>query len=200
VDTLDKHIGLFGGTFNPPHIGHLIIAQEALKQLNLDEVWWMPASQPPHKKKVEDVLDEHRIEMVKNTIGNNNQFSLSLLEFERSGPSYTIDTIRLLKQRYPGTNFTFIMGGDMVYSLSSWHEIDQLNKLVQFAGVGREGFPVDHHWERYNVKHVEVPYIAISSTFIRSRYEAGENIRYFVADDVWKYIEEHQLYGKKRSS
>lgn len=200
MDTLDKHIGLFGGTFNPPHIGHLIIAQEALKQLNLDEVWWMPASQPPHKKKVEDVLDEHRIEMVKNTIGNNNQFSLSLLEFERSGPSYTIDTIRLLKQRYPGTNFTFIMGGDMVHSLSSWHEIDQLNKLVQFAGVGREGFPVDHHWERYKVKHVEVPYIAISSTFIRSRYEAGENIRYFVADDVWKYIEEHQLYGKKRSS
>ncbi|MCM3730782.1 nicotinate-nucleotide adenylyltransferase [Fictibacillus nanhaiensis] len=197
---MDKHIGLFGGTFNPPHIGHLIIAQEALKQLNLDEVWWMPASQPPHKKKVEDVLDEHRIEMVKNTIGNNNQFSLSLLEFERSGPSYTIDTIRLLKQRYPGTNFTFIMGGDMVHSLSSWHEIDQLNKLVQFAGVGREGFPVDHHWERYKVKHVEVPYIAISSTFIRSRYEAGENIRYFVADDVWKYIEEHQLYGKKRSS
>jgi nicotinate-nucleotide adenylyltransferase len=195
VNNLDKNIGLFGGTFNPPHMGHLIIAQEALKQLNLDEVWWMPASNPPHKKKVEDVSDEHRIEMVKKTIGNNNHFSLSLLEFERSGPSYTIDTIMLLKKKYPKANFTFIIGGDMVHSLSSWHEIDQLKNLIQFAGVGREGFPVDHHWERFNVKHVEVPYIGISSTFIRSRSNAGENIRYFVLDDVCKYIEEHRLYG-----
>lgn len=192
---MDKQIGLFGGTFNPPHIGHLIIAQEALKQLKLDEVWWMPASNPPHKKKVEDVLDEHRIEMVKKTIGNNNQFSLSLLEFERSGPSYTIDTIRLLIEKFPSTDFTFIMGGDMVHSLSSWHQIDQLKDLVQFAGVGREGFPVDEHWERFNVKLVEIPNIGISSTFIRLRAKENSNIRYFVSDDVWKYIKEHQLYG-----
>ncbi|RZT22275.1 nicotinate-nucleotide adenylyltransferase [Fictibacillus sp. BK138] len=190
-----KHIGLFGGTFNPPHIGHLIIAQEALKQLKLDEVWWMPASNPPHKKKVEDVLDEHRIEMVKKTIGNNNQFSLSLLEFERSGPSYTIDTIRLLIEKFPSADFTFIMGGDMVHSLSSWHQIDQLKDLVRFAGVGREGFPVDEHWERFNVKLVEIPNIGISSTFIRLRAKENSNIRYFVSDDVWKYIKEHQLYG-----
>jgi nicotinate-nucleotide adenylyltransferase len=195
VSALEKQIGLFGGTFNPPHIGHLIIAQEALKQLKLDEVWWMPASNPPHKKKVEDVSDRHRIEMVKKTIGNNNQFSLSLLEFERSGPSYTIDTIRLLKEKFPNKEFTFIMGGDMVHSLGSWHQIDKLKDLVQFAGVGREGFPVDEHWERYNVKLVEIPNIGISSTFIRLRAKENGNIRYFVADDVWKYIKEHLLYG-----
>ncbi|OOE13690.1 nicotinate-nucleotide adenylyltransferase [Fictibacillus arsenicus] len=192
---MDKHIGLFGGTFNPPHIGHLIIAQEALKQLNLNEVWWMPASNPPHKKKVEDVSDRHRIEMVKKTIGNNNQFSLSLLEFERSGPSYTIDTIRLLKKKFPNKDFTFIMGGDMVHSLGSWHQIDQLKDLVHFAGVGREGFPVDEHWERFNVKLIEIPNIGISSTFIRLRAKENSNFRYFVADDVWKYLKEHQLYG-----
>jgi nicotinate-nucleotide adenylyltransferase len=195
VSDLNKHIGLFGGTFNPPHIGHLIIAQESLKQLKLDEVWWMPASNPPHKKKVEDVSDGHRIEMVKKTIGNNNQFSLSLLEFERSGPSYTIDTIRLLKKKFPNKDFTFIMGGDMVHSLGSWHQIEQLKDLVHFAGVGREGFPVDEHWERFNVKLVEIPNIGISSTFIRLRAKDNGNIRYFVADDVWEYMKEHQLYG-----
>ncbi|MCM3716902.1 nicotinate-nucleotide adenylyltransferase [Fictibacillus phosphorivorans] len=192
---MEKNIGLFGGTFNPPHIGHLMIAQEALKQLNLDEVWWMPASNPPHKKKVEDVSDNHRIEMVKKTIGNNNQFSLSLLEFERSGPSYTIDTVRSLNEKFPSVKFTFIIGGDMVHSLDSWHQIDQLKELVQFAGVGREGFPVDDHWERFHVKLVEVPTIGISSTFIRSKAKEKSNIRYFVTDDVWKYIEEHRIYG-----
>jgi nicotinate-nucleotide adenylyltransferase len=195
VSDLNKQIGLFGGTFNPPHIGHLIIAQESLKQLKLDEVWWMPASNPPHKKKVEDVSDGHRIEMVKKTIGNNNQFFLSLLEFERSGPSYTIDTIRLLKKKFPNKDFTFIMGGDMVHSLGSWHQIEQLKDLVHFAGVGREGFPVDEHWERFNVKLVEIPNIGISSTFIRLRAKDNGNIRYFVADDVWEYMKEHQLYG-----
>jgi nicotinate-nucleotide adenylyltransferase len=192
---MNKRIGLFGGTFNPPHLGHLIIAQESLKQLNLDEVWWMPASKPPHKKKVAEISDKHRIEMVKRTIGNNNQFSLSLLEFERSGPSYTIDTIRLLNKMYPDVEFTFIMGGDMVHSLNNWHQVEELKNLVQFAGVAREGYPRDENWERYHVKHVEIPNIAISSTFIRSSYKTGDNIRYYVAEEVWEYIEEQHLYG-----
>lgn len=191
---MNKHIGLLGGTFNPPHIGHLIIAQEARKQLNLDEVWWMPVSKPPHKNEVNEVTDEHRISMVKKTIGNNNQFSLSLLEFERSGPSYTIDTIRHLKNKYPELTFTFIMGGDMVKSLDNWREIGELRNLIQFAGVEREGYPLDDEWVKYNVKHVEVPYIAISSTFIRSRCKKRENIRYYLTDDVWAYIKENQLY------
>ncbi|MFG6494090.1 nicotinate-nucleotide adenylyltransferase [Fictibacillus sp. UD] len=192
---MEKQIGLFGGTFNPPHIGHLLIAEEALVQLNLDEVWWMPSSKPPHKEKDVEVPDEQRIEMVRRAIGNNNQFSLSLLEFERSGPSYTIDTIRLLTHKYPHIKFTFIMGGDMVHSLSSWHEIDELKNLVQFAGVGRAGYPIDQHWERYSVKHVEIPIIEISSSFIRSRSRSGGNIRYYVSDEVWKYVKENHLYG-----
>lgn len=195
-----KHIGLFGGTFNPPHIGHQIIAQEALKQLKLDEVWWMPSSKPPHKVKDREVSDEQRIEMIRKAIGNNIQFSLSLLEFKRSGPSYTIDTIRLLNQKYPDVIFTFIMGGDMVHSLNSWHEIDELKNLVQFAGVSREGYPFDDHWERYQVKHVEIPHIGISSSFIRSRSKAGENIRYYIADEVWKHIKENHLYGSNTST
>jgi nicotinate-nucleotide adenylyltransferase len=192
---MKRKIGLFGGTFNPPHIGHLIIAQEALLQLRLDEVWWMPASVPPHKEFVKEVEDIQRIEMVKKTIGNNNQFSLSLLEFERSGPSYTIDTIKYLKNLYPDYSFSFIMGGDMVHSLDTWHEIDQLKDLVQFAGVSREGFPMDHHWEKYNVIHVKVPHIAISSTFIRQRIKEQKNIRYYIEEDVLDYIKENRLYG-----
>ncbi len=192
---MEKKIGLFGGTFNPPHIGHLLIAQEAMKQLNLDEVWWMPSSKPPHKEKDVEVPDEQRIEMVKKAIGNNNQFSLSLLEFERSGPSYTIDTIRLLTQKHPQIKFTFVMGGDMVHSLNSWHKIDELKELVQFAGVTRAGYPFDHHWERYRVNFVEIPTIEISSSLIRSRSRAGENIRYYVSDEVWKHIKENRLYG-----
>jgi nicotinate-nucleotide adenylyltransferase len=191
---VNRHIGLFGGTFNPPHVGHLIIAQEACSQLKLDEVWWMPVSKPPHKNAVNEVTDQHRISMVEKTIGNNNQFSLSLLEFERSGPSYTIDTIRLLTDKYPDVTFTFIMGGDMVHSLDSWHQIDQLKELVQFAGVGRENYPVDDHWTKYNVKHVEVPHIAVSSTFIRSKCKKDENIRYYVTDGVWDFIKENRLY------
>lgn len=192
---MNKHIGLFGGTFNPPHNGHLLIAQEAFTQLHLDEVWWMPSSSPPHKEKDMEVSDEERIEMVRKAIGNNEHFSLSLLEFERSGPSYTIDTIRLLKEKYPQATFTFIMGGDMVHSLSSWHKIDELKNLIDFAGVGRRGYAVDQHWERYQVKHVEVPIIEISSSFIRNRSRAGQNIRYYVSDRVWKHIKENRLYG-----
>ncbi|MBY6035407.1 nicotinate-nucleotide adenylyltransferase [Fictibacillus nanhaiensis] len=192
---MNKHIGIFGGTFNPPHLGHLVIAQEALKQLDLDEVWWMPTSKPPHKNKVQEVTDEHRIQMVEKTIAKNNQFSISLLEFERSGPSYTIDTIRILNNKFPDVSFTFIMGGDMVHSLSTWHQIDQLKHLVHFAGINREGYPVDQQWERYKVKHVEVPYIGISSTMIRSKAKAGQNFRYYVVDEVWKHVKEHHLYG-----
>lgn len=192
---MNKHIGLFGGTFNPPHNGHLLIAQEAFTQLHLDEVWWMPSSSPPHKEKDKEVSDEERIEMVRKAIGNNEHFSLSLLEFERSGPSYTIDTIRLLKEKYSQATFTFIMGGDMVHSLSSWHKIDELKNLIDFAGVGRRGYAVDQHWERYQVKHVEVPIIEISSSFIRNRSRAGQNIRYYVSDRVWKHIKENRLYG-----
>jgi nicotinate-nucleotide adenylyltransferase len=192
---LKKNIGLFGGAFNPPHIGHLIIAQEALKQLDLEEVWWIPTAVPPHKEASRVTTDKQRIEMVQKTIGNNNHFSLSLLEFERNGPSYTIDTVRQLKHLFPDKNFTFIMGGDMVHSLDTWHEIDHLKNLVQFAGVSREGFPLDEHWKKYNVLHVAVPQIAISSTLIRSRVIEQKNIRYYVVDEVMDYIKENRLYG-----
>jgi nicotinate-nucleotide adenylyltransferase len=185
-------IGILGGTFDPPHFGHLIIANEVLFRLNLDEVWFMPNQQPPHKLKTSTTTNENRTEMLNRAIANQPHFKLEPIEFNRVGPSYSIDTIRILKARNPDYRFYFIIGADMIEYLPKWHKIDELIELVQFVGVKRPGY--SEHTD-YPIMYVETPLIEISSKMIRNRIQKKEPIHFFLPDEVREYIKENTLYG-----
>lgn len=185
-----NRIGILGGTFNPPHIGHLIIAQEVSQALNLDRIWFIPTYEPPHKNSVE-INVTHRVELLKLAIEDNDSFSLNTIEIDRAGKSYTIDTIHMLKETYPETEFYFIIGADMVEYLPNWYKIDELMSLIQFVGVKRPGYRLKSN---YPIMEVDVPMVAISSSAIRERVQKNKSIQYLVPDSVHTYIKEHGLY------
>ncbi|WP_456273961.1 nicotinate-nucleotide adenylyltransferase [Bacillus sp. AK031] len=191
---MKKRVGLLGGTFNPPHLGHLIIANEVLSQLNLDEVRFMPAGIPPHKKLTGDTTSHQRKRMVEEAIKEHPQFILESVELDREGTSYTYETVQLLTEREPDSQFYFIIGGDMIEYLPKWHKINELSQLVQFTGVKRPGYKEN---TPYNVKMVKVPQIEISSTMIRDRISTGRTIKFLVPERVSDYIREEKLYEKR---
>ncbi|MFC7393279.1 nicotinate-nucleotide adenylyltransferase [Scopulibacillus cellulosilyticus] len=187
-----KKIGLIGGTFDPPHLGHLAIAEEAADACRLDEVWFLPSYIPPHKDRL--VTDsDHRIAMVDRAIEDNPLFKLSLIEIKRKGRSYTYDTLYELKRRYPDDQFYFIIGADMVDDLPNWYKIDQLAKLTSFIGFKRPGYTFKKP-EGVTIIPVEMPQIDISSSMIRKRINQHRSYRYFLCENVKKYIEEKGLY------
>lgn len=185
-------IGLFGGTFNPPHLGHLIMAEEARVKGGLDEVWFLPTYLPPHKDR--PVTPAHdRIEMVKLAINTNPYFKLSLIEMERKGRSFTYETLSALKEQHPSDTFYFIIGGDMVLDLPNWHRADELKQEVKFIGLTRPGFSVEDVGG-FDVSLIDMPGIEISSTMIRERIKKDLPFRYYVLEKVRIYIEENKLY------
>jgi nicotinate-nucleotide adenylyltransferase len=192
-----RKIGIFGGTFDPPHNGHLLMASEVLHHLDLDEVWFLPNQIPPHKQGEAFSDSSHRIEMLKLAIESNPFFKLQLIEMERQGPSYTYDTMVLLRDKYPDHQFYFIIGADMVEYLPKWYKIDELVDIVQFTGVKRIGF---HMETPYPVKFVDVPEFEVSSTMIRERVDKHEPINYLIPEKVRSYIEENGLYDTRRST
>ena len=141
VTTERKRVGIIGGTFNPPHLGHLIIAQQVGQQLALDKVYFMPDAEPPHIDEKPFIDGKHREEMVKRAIADNDLFALEDVELKRGGKSYTIDTMKELIEKNPDTDYYFIIGGDMVAYLPKWERIDELMTLVHFVGVVRPGYP-----------------------------------------------------------
>lgn len=185
-----RRIGILGGTFDPPHIGHLIIAEEARVALKLEEVWFIPTSAPPHKEASTDA--EARVEMTKLAIEDNPYFKVNTIEIERSGKSYTIDTIEILKEENPDAEFYFIIGADMVEYLPHWERIDELVNLIRFVGVKRSGFELI---SEYDILKVDIPLIEISSTMLRSRLREKRSVKYIVPDAVYSYIKGERLYG-----
>ncbi|WP_026906255.1 nicotinate-nucleotide adenylyltransferase [Paucisalibacillus globulus] len=185
-----KRIGILGGTFDPPHIGHLIIAQEVLDSLELDQVWFIPTYEPPHKHEAR-LQVENRIEMLRLALADNSTFQLNTIEVKRAGKSYTYDTMITLKEQYPNTDFYFIIGADMVEYLPKWHKIDNLINLVTFVGVKRTGYTLK---TTYPIKEVDIPMVDISSTTIRDRLQKKKSIQYLVPDSVHTYIKEHGFY------
>lgn len=184
-------IGILGGTFDPPHIGHLIIAEEARLALDLTEVWFIPSNEQPHKTSARtSSLD--RFKMVECAIDSNSKFKVNDIELERQGPSYTIDTIRQLNEQHSDKRFYFIIGADMVEYLPHWKSIDELVRLVNFVGVNRPGYSVV---TKYPILTINIPDIHLSSTLIRERLMAGQPCRYLIPDCVYTYIKEHKLYG-----
>ncbi|MGM7721046.1 nicotinate-nucleotide adenylyltransferase [uncultured Metabacillus sp.] len=189
---MSKKIGLLGGTFDPPHFGHLLIASEVLHALQLAEIWFIPNQIPPHKQTEQFTNSKHRVNMLKLALTSNDQFKIDTIELEREGPSYTYDTLCLLSEQYPAYSFYFIIGADMIEYLPHWYKIEEVVKLVTFVGVKRPGYTTSTD---YPVKEVEIPQFDVSSTMLRERIKTGENTAYLLPDDVKRYIEENRLYG-----
>ncbi|MEK3766482.1 MULTISPECIES: nicotinate-nucleotide adenylyltransferase [unclassified Solibacillus] len=188
-----KKVGLFGGTFNPPHIGHLMMANEVYAALDLAEIRFMPNAKPPHKDKLSSTTNAQRLRMVELAIEEIPYFHVETFELDRGGVSYTFDTMKAMREREPLTEFYFIIGGDMIDSLPTWHRIDELMGLVTFVGVKRPGSEAQ---TSYNVHMVDAPQIDLSSTYIRNRLQQHKaNLHFILPKAVEQYIREEGLYG-----
>jgi nicotinate-nucleotide adenylyltransferase len=196
-------VGILGGTFNPPHIGHLICAQEALVQLRLDTVVWIPAGVPPHREVEDDPGAEARYEMCELAISSDERFSLSRIEIDREGPSYTAITLRSLRADAAEDDELFlILGGDQAASLRSWHEPEEVLSLATIAVVERTGYArpaiaVQLSGLRGAERLVffDMPRVDVSSSMVRRRARTGKPIRYLVTDAVANYIGAQSLYA-----
>jgi len=195
-------IGLFGGTFDPPHIGHLILASEAVHQLGLSRLLWMLAPDPPHKLDQPITPLPHRLEMLQRMIEGNPSFEISRLEIDRPGPHYTIDTVRLLSQLEPKADITLLLGGDSLRDLPTWRLCANLVAEVSKIGVMRRpGDPFDMPaleakipGVTEKVAFIDAPLQDLASREIRRRVANGEVYRYYVHPSVYEYIETQQLY------
>jgi nicotinate-nucleotide adenylyltransferase len=199
-------LGILGGTFNPPHIGHLVCAQEAYDQLGLDRVLLMPAGVPPHKHVPSDLGAEARFELCRLAIGDDERLAVSRLELDRPGRSYTVDTLRALHDESPQDQLTFIVGGDMARSLPSWHEPEQVLELATLAVAERAGSEREEIRGELRglggrdpvaaerVRFFEMPRVDVSSSLVRERLATGRPIRYLVPDAVAGAIAEHGWY------
>lgn len=202
---MTQKLGILGGTFNPVHHGHLILAQDALEHFGLDRVLLIPCAQPPHKSPEKLAAAEHRVAMLRMAIGDDPRFEVSALELERRGPSYTIETIKALQAERPTATLHFIIGTDSLLELHQWYLVGQLLELCEFVTMLRPGFPVEHlteerlhlpaRWGSRLLANLFPGHAAdISSTDIRRRVAAGRSIRYLVPAAVARYIAAEGLY------
>jgi len=198
-----RKIGILGGTFNPIHIGHLIIAQDAMEQFGLDCVKFIPSATPPHKKYEGNATAAQRLAMVRLAIRGNARFEADDIEIRRGGTSYSVDTLTSLRRRDPQAQFYFIIGADSLQELHRWREVGRLVRLCTFVIVVRPGFEpwrvvdpkLDAATRRRLRQHVLRGHACdIASRDIRARVARGESIRYLVPDAVLQYINRHKLY------
>jgi len=185
-------IGLFGGSFDPIHSGHLIVGRAVAERLGLDELRFMPTGAQPLKRGQHVAGAAHRLAMTAAALAGEAGLALERIEAERPGPSYTVDTLRALRRREPGQAFVVLLGADAAAELGHWREVDALADLAQFVAFTRAGAPRPAHPLLHQV--VEAPAVEISSTAIRQRVAAGRSIRYLVPEAVADYIAAQGLY------
>lgn len=194
-------LGLLGGTFNPPHLGHLVCAQEAYRQLELARVLIVPAHVPPHKPVADEPGVEHRLQLCRLAVDRDPQFEVCDLETRRPGPSYTVDTLEELHSEMPDSQLFLIVGADVAVGFPEWRQPERVLSLATLAVADRRGTA------RPDVEEVlcrlpggersrffDMPEIGISSTMLRQRVRAGESTRYLMPDGVRGYIDAHGLY------
>ncbi|GGG11073.1 nicotinate-nucleotide adenylyltransferase [Paenibacillus abyssi] len=191
-------VGLMGGTFDPIHYGHLLAAESAREACGLDEVWFIPSSTPPLKPNAPYAEPQERLEMVYRAIDFQPYFRAMDIELERGGVSYTADTVRELKDLYPGRAFSIIVGADRINDLPQWHQIRELSELATFIALERPGVIMNDKdlpdFLRGKVRRCEMPQIGISSTLIRERRSQGRSIRFLTPDKVYQFIRRNGLY------
>jgi len=197
-----KRLGIFGGTFDPPHVGHLILAAEARDQLKLDCTIWVLTPDPPHKQGKEVSIISDRLEMVKLAIGDDDDFSLSYVDIDRPGPHYTVDTIRILREQYPDCLLYYLLGGDSLQDLPKWYRVDEFLSVLDGIGVMRRpGDEIDLQELfdklpslKQKLYFITAPLLEISAEQIRHRVSEHRAYRYYVLPRIYDYICEHKLY------
>jgi nicotinate-nucleotide adenylyltransferase len=195
-------IGILGGTFNPPHLAHMVCASEARAQLALARVVLVPTGVPPHKPMEQEPGAMHRLEMCRLAVqGHRDWLTVSSIEVERAGPSYTVDTLREIHETQPGDELTFIVGGDMAWSLPGWRDPEAILQLASVAVAERVGARREEVRTRLGtlagagrISYIDVPRLDISSSALRRRVREGRPLDYLVADAVADYIEQRRLY------
>ncbi|MCG2712019.1 MAG: nicotinate-nucleotide adenylyltransferase [Candidatus Omnitrophica bacterium] len=188
----NKKVGILGGTFDPPHNGHILIAEAACAQLGLNQVLFIPSREPPHKKRPDIIDIELRYEMVKLALEGKPDFSVSRIEIEKSGVSYSVETLRSLKEAEPDTQFYFIVGSDAIPELKTWRNIDKIFSLCKFAVAMRPGFK--SYQVPYRMIFLEGIFPDISSSRIRQMLRNGQAVEHLIGHAVCKFIKEKKLY------
>lgn len=186
-------LGIFGGTFDPPHLGHLVAASDAAQALELDRVLWIPAAVHPFKREAVSAPPEARLEMVRAAVRGDERFEACDLELRREGPSYTVTTLRELHARHPGAELFFLTGADNLRELPQWREPDEVVRLARLVVVSRRGEGVPAGLP-YPAVAVPVTRVDVSSTEVRRRIAAGQTVRYLVPDAVRETIARLGLY------
>jgi nicotinate-nucleotide adenylyltransferase len=186
-----KKVCIFGGTFNPPHIGHLIMANEVYHALDFDEIRFMPNAKPPHKEATQLATGEQRLHMLELAVEPFSYFTVESLEIVRGGLSYSFDTIMELQKQEPQTQFSFLIGADMIAYLDQWYKIDELVKHIQLIGVRRPGYDEK---SAYPVTIIDAPLIDLSSTMLRNRLQQGKDVSLLIPESVQSYIRQEKLY------
>lgn len=198
-----ERIGIFGGSFNPVHTGHLVMAQDAADHYGLHKVIWVPAAQPPHKPSLAPAAD--RLEMLRLAVQGDARFEVSEEEIARGGVSYTVDTLKRLQERYAAARLHLIIGGDTLRELHTWKDILTILELVQVVTVARPGFAAEkmdpallglpEPWPHRLLANVVTGHLVeISASDIRQRIQRGQSIRYLVPEAVERYIQNRRLY------
>lgn len=201
----ERKIGIMGGTFDPIHIGHLILGEAAYEQFGLDEVWFMPAGNPPHKQnRAGRATDAQRVEMVKLAIRSNPHFALSLEEMNEDGYSYTYRTLERLSAEHPGTKFYFIIGADSLFDFDQWKEPQRIADACTIVAATRNQTS-PQVFERVleqrrlqfhgNFLKLDTPNLDISSQAIRECIRRNQTVRYYLSEEVRRYIQEHAIYA-----
>ncbi len=196
-------VGVLGGTFDPPHHGHLILGEYAADSLALDKVLFIPAAEPPHKQTEYKTPVEHRLAMLALAAADNPRFELSRIDVDRAGPHYSFDTVQIVQQQNPAAEIYFIMGADSLRDLPLWYRPADFIRLCWLAVLRRpdvEASPTMHAALlpelAQRVVMIDAPQIEISSSDIRQRLQTGHSIRYLLPDNVRSYIQKHELYQK----
>ncbi len=194
-----RRIGVMGGTFDPIHLGHLMIAEAVWNEYKLDKILFIPSANPPHKDNVLTSA-KHRFNMALLATCSNPHFEVSSIEMERTGPSYTVDTIKELRRLYgESTELYFIIGADSIKELPTWHNIDELLTLCHFVATRRPGYApdltvIEQLYKDADIHILETPELEISSTDIRRRIKKGYSIQYITTEQVEQYIRKEGLY------
>ncbi len=202
--SIGLNVGLMGGTFDPIHMGHLVTAEEARQQFALDYVIFVPTGTPPHKEKEKVSLPEHRYLMASLAVMSNPSFFVSRIEIDSPEPTYTVDTVKHFScGEYAELDLFFITGADAILEIFTWKDYEDLLQICTFIAVSRPGYSLERFREsldktRPEMKHkvhlLEIPALAVSSTFIRERVTLGKTIKYLTPEPVEQYIKKHGLY------
>lgn len=196
-----RRIGVFGGTFDPPHLGHLVLAERARDQLGLDRVVFVPAGTPPHKVGRTLSGATARVAMTRLAVRGNRAFTVSTFETRRVGPSFTVDTLRAMRAAWKGARLFLLLGGDSLREFDTWHEPEAILRLATLAVASRPGRVAERATRAarrcapHSILEIEGDPLAISSTELRARARQGRSIRYLVPEAVAAYVRRHRLYG-----